>query len=383
MPYSKLACDHNNIKGRFHKEEYYPDNRTPFEKDRDRILHSNAFRSLQYKTQVFHWGVDNNSRNRLTHSIEVAQIARSIAVALNVDSNLSEAIALAHDIGHTPFGHAGEHALQACMKNFDDFDHNSQVIRILVDLEDKYIDFKGLNLTWEVLAGIVKHNGPINNPSSLIQHYNKKYNFLLSEHASIEAQIAAIADDIAYNAHDMEDGLRNRLFTIDNLQQINFIKKYITQLYKKNKNINENNLFFYISRNIIYQFIQDLVATTNNNIQKYQCQTHTDIVNNNIAIVSLSDQMHEINLQIKEFLYKNMYKHSFINGFTFKANNIITQLFNAFIQNLDLLPSYWYKQCCIHDQKINARVIADYIVSMNDISITKEYQRLFNNNINL
>ena len=325
-----------NSKGRVYseKENFI---RTPYQRDRDRIIHSTSFRRLKHKTQVFVNTEGDHYRTRLTHSMEVSQIARTLARALGLNEDLSETLSLAHDLGHTPFGHAGEEILDQCMINFGGFDHNIQTLRIVTLIENKYYKFTGLNLTVETLDGLVKHNGPIKNivPYNKIlgdSLFNNKISF--NSFPSLEAQVAAISDDIAYNNHDLEDGLRAGLFTIKKFGTIPFISKLIKKHLNKIKNFRKEIIINQIVRDLINLMVVDVIKTTNKNLMKINPQHINDIYNQNRKIVDFSDKMKNIDHQIKDFLKINMYNNKSVILNTNKGKKIIRDLFKYLSKNL-------------------------------------------------
>ena len=308
---SKLAVPLKS-KGRFFKERKTP-LRSDFQRDRDRIIHSTAFRRLKHKTQVFINTSGDHFRTRITHSLEVAQIARTLSKFFNLNEDLCETLSLAHDLGHTPFGHAGEDALNECMRNFGGFDHNIQTIRTILFLENRYYEFKGLNLTIETLDGLLKHNGPIKN----LKRYNKilgknyfKNRIKFSLSPSLEAQIASISDDIAYNSHDLEDGLKSNLFNIKDLKNIPILKNIILKHQKKIKKFSLDLVIRQIIREIINEMVKDIIKTTKKNIKKYNVSNLNDVYKSKYPIVDFSKKMKIFDKKIKVFLRKKMYYHT-------------------------------------------------------------------------
>ena len=352
-----------NSKGRVYseKENFI---RTPYQRDRDRIIHSTSFRRLKHKTQVFVNTEGDHYRTRLTHSMEVSQIARTLARALGLNEDLSETLSLSHDLGHTPFGHAGEEILNQCMINFGGFDHNIQTLRIVTLIENKYYKFTGLNLTVETLDGLVKHNGPIKNivPYNKIlgdSLFNNKISF--NSFPSLEAQVAAISDDIAYNNHDLEDGLRAGLFTIKKFGTIPFISKLIKKHLNKIKNFRKEIIINQIVRDLINLMVVDVIKTTNKNLMKINPQHINDIYNQNRKIVDFSDKMKNIDHQIKDFLKINMYNNKSVILNTNKGKKIIRDLFKYLSKN-----SKKYINKSLLDKKGNERAIADFVAGMTD-----------------
>jgi len=357
------ATKSTNSKGRvfMEKENFI---RTPYQRDRDRIIHSTSFRRLKHKTQVFVNTEGDHYRTRLTHSMEVSQIARTLARALGLNEDLSETLSLAHDLGHTPFGHAGEEILDQCMINFGGFDHNIQTLRIVTLIENKYYKFIGLNLTLETLDGLIKHNGPIKNikPYKKIlgeNLFNNKISF--NSYPSLEAQVAAISDDIAYNNHDLEDGLRAELFTIKKFSTIPFISKLIKKHLNKIKNFRKEIIINQIVRDLINLMVVDVINTTNKNLMKINPQHINDIYNENRKIVDFSQKMKNIDNQIKDFLKNNMYNHKSVILNTNKGKKIISDLFKYLLKN-----SKKYINKSLLDKKGEERAIADFLAGMTD-----------------
>ena len=350
-------------KGRIYKE---PENsiRSPYQRDRDRIIHSSSFRRLKHKTQVFVNTDGDHYRTRLTHSMEVSQIARTLARSLGLNEDLSETLSLSHDLGHTPFGHAGEEALSQCMKKYGGFDHNLQTLRIVTFIENKYYKFHGLNLTIETLEGLIKHNGPVKN---LIFHKKiLKKNLFTNKIAfntfpSLEAQVAAISDDIAYNNHDLEDGLRAELFTINEISSIPYLSKLINKHIKNIKNFRREIIINQIARDLINLMVVDVINTTNKNLAKNNPQSINDIYKQDHLIVDFSDKMKKIDKQIKDFLKHNMYNHKKVVVNTNIGKRIINDLFQYLSKNSRRHIS---KSLFKNEQK--ERVIADFIAGMTD-----------------
>ena len=372
-------------KGRYYSE---PESlyRNAFMRDRDRLIHSAAFRRLEHKTQVFVQHEGDNFRSRLTHSIEVAQIARTIATRLGLDSDLAETVALAHDLGHTPFGHAGEEALNNSMKNKGGFDHNAQTLRIVTKLEKKYAEFDGLNLTWESLEGIVKHNGPLkSNIPNVIREYqtlinskNKSLSLNLSKFAGPEAQVAAISDDIAYCNHDIDDGIRAGLFDLNALEDISHVGKVINYNRMKWKNIENKRLIHETIRNLINHMIEDVVIEFEIIVNKNKFKSVEDIRNHNTKVINFSHKTFKNNQKLRKFLFEKMYKHTIVNRMTLKAKSIVEDLFKAFSTDITILPVDWREiaENAKSDKELY-RIISDYIAGMTDRYAVMEHKRLF------
>jgi len=357
------AIKAQNSKGRICKEK---ENfiRSPFQRDRDRIIHSTSFRRLKHKTQVFVNTEGDHYRTRLTHSMEVAQIARTLARSLNLNEDLSESLSLSHDLGHTPFGHAGEEVLNKCMKNFGGFDHNIQTLRIVTLIEKKYYDFVGLNLTFETLDGLIKHNGPIENINKykrLLKKdlFNTKIKF--NTYPSLEAQVAGISDDIAYNNHDLEDGLRAGLFSIQQLTKIPVLSKLVKKHLKNIKNYRREVIISQIVRNLINLMVIDVIKNTNRNLKKIKPISPNDIYNQDHLLVDFSKDMKVMDFQIKAFLKRNMYNHKKVITNNNKGKKIIQDLFIYLIKNP---KKYISNELFRNDHK--ERIIADFIAGMTD-----------------
>ena len=360
--YSKIATPLKSI-GRIYKERS-SQLRPAYQRDRDRVIHSTAFRRLKHKTQVFVNTDVDHYRTRITHSLEVSQIARTFAKIFNLNEDLCETLSLAHDLGHTPFGHAGEEALNDCMKKFGGFDHNIQTLRIVTLLENKYYNFKGLNLTLETLDGLIKHNGPIKNLNLFDKILNKeifknKINF--NNYPSLEAQAASISDDIAYNNHDLEDGLRAALFDLDKLKSIPLLSKIINTHKKKINNFRKEIIINQIIREIINLMVLDVIRTTNINLKKIKPRSIKDIYSNKQFIVDFSDEMKKTIKLIKTFLKKNMYNHKQVLVNTNNGKKIVRNLFHYFVNNQKkYMGDEFFKNKPIE------RAISDFIAGMTD-----------------
>ena len=369
---SKLAVPLKS-KGRFFKEKK-TNLRTDFQRDRDRIIHSTAFRRLKHKTQVFVNTSGDHFRTRITHSLEVAQIARTLSKFFNLNEDLCETLSLAHDLGHTPFGHAGEQALNNCMQKYGGFDHNIQTLRTVLLLENRYYDFKGLNLTLETLDGLLKHNGPIKD----LKKYNKilgknyfknKIKFSLSP--SLEAQIASISDDIAYNSHDLEDGLKSSLFKLRDLEKIPILKNIVIKHKKKIKFFSIDLVIRQIVRDIINEMVKDIIRTTEKNIKNYKIKNLNDVYLSKYPIVIFSDKMIKFDRKIKSFLRQKMYYHKNVRSNTNQGKKIITQLFLLIKKN----PKR-YLNVSKYDKNNIARSICDFIAGMTDRYAINLYKKI-------
>ena len=369
---SKLAVPLRS-KGRFFKEKK-TSLRSDFQRDRDRIIHSTAFRRLKHKTQVFVNTTGDHFRTRITHSLEVAQIARTLCKFFNLNEDLCETLSLAHDLGHTPFGHAGEDALNECMKKFGGFDHNLQTIRIALFLENRYYEFKGLNLTLETIDGLLKHNGPIKKLkkyNSIIgkNYFTNKINF--STYPSLEAQIASISDDIAYNSHDLEDGLKSNLFKLKDLEKIPILKNIIFRHTKRKNNYSMDLIIRQIIREIINEMVRDVIKTTKYNIKKYHLNNLNKVYRAHYPIVNFSKQMNKFDKKIKHFLRQKMYYNKKVKKNTNQGKKIIKKLFSAIQRN----PSK-YINVSKYDKSNIARSICDFIAGMTDRYAINLYNKI-------
>jgi len=374
--FNPLSVPHNNTKGRLFEEfEEEFSKRTPHERDRDRIIHSSSFRKLKHKTQVFIESDSDYYRTRLTHSLEVAQISRSLCRAMNLNEDLGEVVALAHDLGHPPFGHNGEKALNFSMNSYGGFNHNDQTLRVITKIEKRHPSFDGLNLTWESLEGIVKHNGVIVDEIPFhINEYNKTHNLSLNTNPHLESQIAAIADDVAYNNHDIEDALRAGLIDLNSLKQIDYFNKLITELYQKFPNIEDNLLTYQMLRMSISNMINDIINYSSKMILKFKINSYTDIKNHFKFLISMSDTMKEDCLQIQSYLHKNVYNHRKLITKRSNVEVIVLRLFEYFEKNFDKLPKDWLSK---NNSDIEQRIICDYISGMTDRYASKLYKSIY------
>jgi dGTPase len=360
---AKYASDPANSRGRL-VDEGHSAHRSAFQRDRDRIIHSTAFRRLKHKTQVFVEHEADHFRTRLTHSIEVGQVARTIAGVLNLNVELTEAVALAHDLGHTPFGHAGEDALDECMAPYGGFDHNAQAIKIVTDLERHYAEFDGLNLTWDCLEGIAKHNGPVTGdiPFALAE-YNTKHDLELHTHASAEAQVAALSDDIAYNNHDLDDGLRAGLFTIDDILHLPLVGDAFAEVDKKYPNLDNDRRRHEALRRVFGSMVEDVLTESTIWLNKSDAQSAADIRNLGHPVIAFSDDLLSGLNAIREFLYANMYRASSVIEVRTEMTDILKELFHRFMNNPNQLPEGWDAS---QDDFARARLVADYVSGMTD-----------------
>ena len=381
LPLAPYASTPEASLGRIH-EEPESRQRTAFQRDRDRIIHSSAFRRLKYKTQVFVYHEGDHYRTRLTHTLEVAQIARTLARALMVNEDLAETVALAHDLGHTPFAHIGEEHLQEAMEPYGRFEHNDQSLRVLTTLERKYPKWDGLNLTWETLEGVVKHNGPITDePHISVRELQEQVDLQLETYASMEAQVAALSDDIAYNNHDVEDGIRAGLFSIEDLEQVPLLKRVISGVRDTYPDIEQRYLVQEIKRDMIGEMVDDVMAETGRRLEKVTPESPEDIRMAGMQIVAFSPEMYEDVQKLREFLYERMYRHYTINRIWIKVERIVGDLFEAFHKNYQLLPDNWQRRvveaAAVDDERKRARIVADYIAGMTDRYAIREHERLF------
>ena len=361
---SFISTNQETSKGRLYKENY-SQTRSEFQRDRDRILHSAAFRRLKHKTQVFVSNEGDHYRTRLTHSLEVSQIARSISKIFNLNEDLTETLSLSHDIGHPPFGHAGEDALSECMVSHEGFDHNDQAIRIVHLLEKKYFDFEGLNLTWETLEGLVKHNGPMTKDvPKTIETLDKEFDLKLNEFSSIEAQIASIADDIAYNNHDLDDGLRAGFFSYDDLVELPMIGEIIKNFPKNYNSYDMQRINNEITRKSTSIMITDVINTISEKVKKSKVRCNEDVRLNNEKIADFSDKTKEEVKYIRSFLSMKMYNHDKVKAMTSNAHQIISSLFKLFIEQDEKFIKEHMKK--IISDKDKPRAVCDFIAGMTD-----------------
>jgi dGTPase len=369
-------------RGRLHPEPEHS-MRSPFQRDRDRIVHSTAFRRLTHKTQVFVYHEGDHYRTRLTHTLEVAQIARTISRALGLDEDLAETLALAHDLGHTPFGHAGEEALNAEMARFGGFSHNDQTLRILTCLERRYAEFDGLNLTWEALEGTVKHNGPlrgagINRPvPPTIAEYDRGHPLELDAYPSAEAQVAALADDIAYNNHDIDDGLRAGLFAVADLADVPLVGPVFHDVASRYPGLEEARLIHESVRRLIDCMVGDLIGETRRRLADSRVRSADEVRALKAPVVGFSDEMRRNDRALKEFLFERMYRHYRVNRMSSKARRVVHDLFALYLAEPECLPREWRGLAAGPDDPRTARVAADYLAGMTDRFALDEHHRLF------
>jgi dGTPase len=364
---ASYAVDKHNSRGRVVHEEA-PNGRSEFQRDRDRIIHSTAFRRLEYKTQVFVNHEGDLFRTRLTHSIEVAQIGRSIARRLHLNEDLVEAIALAHDLGHTPYGHAGQDALNSCMKGHGGFEHNLQSLRVVDHLEDRYAAFDGLNLTFETREGILKHCAL--NIAAELGAVGER--FIKKQRPSLEAQITNLADEIAYNNHDVDDGLRSGLITLEQLVEVKLFVSHLDKVHATYPNLEPRRAIHETIRSMINTLVVDMIQQTEKNIQAANLKSLDD-VRAAPTLAAFSSALLEQQRELKSFLHTHLYRHYRVMRMSTKAQRIIKELFMAFISDSRLLPKQYQRQAQV-DQ---ARAVADYVAGMTDRYAIKEYRRLF------
>jgi len=381
-----FACRPEASRGRLHRE---PDSRlrSAYQRDRDRVIHSTAFRRLKDKTQVFVAPEGDHYRTRLTHSLEVAQVTRSIARCLGVDEDLAEALALAHDLGHTPFGHAGEEALDEAMREWGGFDHNAQTLRILTKLEQRYAEFDGLNLTWETLEGVVKHNGPLvgrlvdpaktRKLPAAITEYAAQHDLELHTFAGAEAQIAALSDDIAYNNHDIDDGLRAGLFGIDDLRQVSLVGPVLAEVETTYPGVPRPRLIGETIRRLIGLMVEDVIAETRRRLETYLPRSAAAVRALDQPLVSFSEPMRAQERVLRQFLAEHMYRHELVRRSTDRARVVVGALFNWYLDAPSTrLPAEWQTRLG-SDPARTARLVADYIAGMTDRFALDEHRRIF------
>ncbi len=371
-PRAAYASDPTRTRGRRHPEPESP-TRTVYQRDRDRVIHSTAFRRLKYKTQVFVYHEGDNYRTRLTHSLEVAQIARSISRCLGLDEDLAEALALAHDLGHTPFGHAGEDALNAAMASFGGFDHNGQALRILTRLEAHYAEFDGLNLTWETLEGIAKHNGPLvaragqtdGLPWAVLEVLAQT-DLELHTWPGAEAQVAALADDIAYHSHDIDDGLHAGLFSVADLAPVPLAGPVFGEVAARYPGLEETRLIHESVRRMIDMLVNDLLAETRRRLAEADPHSAADVRALDGPVVAFAPAMDADNRALKAFLYERMYRHERVNRMTARARRVVGELFAALLAEPHHLPEAWRRAADGPGGTRTARLVADYVAGMTD-----------------
>jgi dGTPase len=388
-PRSIFACDPGRSRGRLFREPPSK-TRSPFRRDCDRVIHSTAFRRLKHKTQVFVFHEGDHYRTRLTHSLEVAQIARALARQLGLDEDLTETLALAHDLGHPPFGHAGERALDACLQTHGGFDHNAQTLRVVSSLEHRYPEFDGLNLSWESLEGIVKHNGPLTERNGVaagryrgrgipagIAEYNTKYDLELWSFASLEAQVAAIADDIAYDAHDIDDGLRAGLFTVDDLKIMPLTANMIAEIGQRYPALDDDRRGAELVRELISYLIGSAISEARRRLDAAGPQSVDDVRNLGEVLMALPAEVAQAETEIKSFLKERMYRHPRVMRVMGDAEQILFDLFAHYQKTPGDLPPEWLPADASDNETGRARRIGNFIAGMTDRFALTEHQRLF------
>lgn len=381
-PRAVYATDPAASRGRLYPESE-ASSRSPFQRDRDRVIHCVAFRRLKYKTQVFVYHEGEHYRTRLTHSLEVAQIARSIARALGLNEDLAECLALAHDLGHPPFGHAGERALARCMQPYGGFDHNAQSLKIVTGLERRYAEFDGLNLTWEALEGLVKHNGPLvrhgetETLPAAIRDYMAVQDLDLWSWPGPEAQVAALADDIAYNNHDIDDGLRAGLFTIEDLYDVPLAGPVFREVAARYPDIERTRLVHEAIRRMIAAMVDDCLRESRRRLAELAPQSVDRIRAHDGPVIAFSERMQGFDRALKDFLFPNMYRHYRVSRMISKARRVIRDLFELLLAEPELMPENWRKRAAAPDTADTARVVSDYIAGMTDRFALDEHRRLF------
>jgi dGTPase len=386
-PRAPFAADPSASRGRSVPEPASP-TRTPFQRDRDRIIHSTAFRRLKHKTQVFVYHEGDHFRTRLTHTIEVAQIARALARALRLDEDLAEALALAHDLGHTPFGHTGEDALDACLSAHGGFDHNAQSLRIVTYLERRYAEFDGLNLSWETLEGLVKHNGPLTDADGRPVGHHAGHRLPhaltawphwrtleLSTHAGPEAQCAAIADDIAYDAHDIDDGLRAGMVPLEGLRGLPLVGEFLASIDSRWPGLETPRVINELTRRLITAMVEDVIATASANIAEVRPRSFDDVRHAGRPLVTFSREMVAVDRAIKDFLFPNLYRHPDVVRVRAGADRIVRDLFARYLEEPTSMPDEWCGDAT--DAEGLPRRIGDYIAGMTDRFAMQEHRRLF------
>lgn len=371
---ASYACDPGQSRGRLF-DEAESAHRSAFQRDRDRIIHSTAFRRLKHKTQVFIAHEGDHYRTRLTHTIEVGQVARTIASALGLNVELTEAVALAHDLGHTPFGHVGEDALSGVMEPFGGFDHNAQAIKIVTSLEQHYAAFDGLNLTWETLEGIAKHNGPVlGDVPYALADYDRQHDLELSTHANAEAQVAAISDDIAYNNHDLDDGLRAGLFSIDDILGLPLIGPCFAEVDRLYPSLDHRRRRHEGLRRVFGMMVEDVISTAEARLTALDPKSAADIRGADAEVVCFSDRLVEDLSQIRAFLYENMYRSPRVNDMRVSSADLVAEMFVRLMDSPDLLPDGWLENGA--SKTIKARRISDYLAGMTDFYALEKAQEM-------
>ena len=383
---ANYAADPWSTRGRLYDEPSSP-TRSDFQRDRDRIVHTTAFRRLKHKTQVFIAADGDHYRTRLTHTVEVAQIARALARALKLDEDLAEGVALVHDFGHTPFGHTGEDALHAVLEPYGGFDHNAQSLRIVTKLERRYAQFDGLNLTWESLEGLVKHNGPLLDAKGEgtrgevplpILEYSEMHDLELSSHASLEAQVAAIADDIAYNTHDIDDGLRSGYLTFEMLEDVPFLAGLMKEVDALYPGLEKSRFTHEMMRRQITRMVEDVIGVSQAHLRDVRPESAAEVRNAGLTFAHFSDEMAVTDRQIKKLLFTHIYRNPEIMRIREGAAQIVNDLYHAFMANpLEMRSPYWFDHMQDMPEATKARHIGDYLAGMTDTFAISAHNRLF------
>jgi dGTPase len=382
-----FACQPDASRGRLWPERL-SSFRSPYQRDRDRIIHSSAFRRLKHKTQVFVEHEGDYYRTRLTHTIEVAQVARTIAGVLGLNTDLAEAVALAHDLGHTPFGHTGEDAMERLMAPYGGFDHNAQALRIVTKLERHYADFDGLNLTWETLEGIAKHNGPVTGPNADKKHdgplpyalaeVNAQWDLELDTHASAEAQVAAIADDVAYSHHDLHDGLRSGLFTEEDLMELPVTGPAFEEVDRLYPGLEKMRRRHEALRRVFGRMVEDVIAVAQNRLTSAQPKSVDDIRHMGTTVIRFSKPLYQELKAVRSFLFHRMYRAPSVMAVRAEVTRMVDDLFPLFLKQPELLPPEWQGDVLAATEETQlARVVADYVAGMTDRFAIQEHARLF------
>lgn len=381
------ACKPSESRGRLVPEPETA-SRSCYQRDRDRVIHSSSFRRLKHKTQVFVYHEGDHFRTRLTHSLEVSQIARSICRSMRLNEDLGEVVALAHDLGHPPFGHIGEMVINEQMRNFEGFDHNAQTLRLLTRLESRYASFDGLNLTWETLEGLAKHNGPLVDapidykkpPEDLpfgIRDYLPENDLMLHTYPSAEAQIAALADDIAYSSHDLDDGLRAGLLELDELKSIPVVAQLIDEVLLTYPNAGKDVLIHELVRRLINRMVADLMVESGRRLSELDPKSADDIRNAGQPVIAFGRNIESAVKELKEFLFERMYRHYLVNRMGSKARRVVNDLFALYINEPECLPTDWSEKAPEPNTAETARVVADFIAGMTDRFAFREHAKLF------
>ncbi len=378
-----FATRHEDSRGRFF-DEAPSATRTPFQRDRDRIIHATAFRRLKQKTQVFVAHEGDHFRTRLTHTLEVAQIARTIARTLGLDEDLAETLALCHDLGHPPFGHAGEDQLDACMQPYDGFDHNAQSLRIVTRLERRYPQFDGLNLSWETLEGLVKHNGPLTGLDTSLDDLPAAFRDFrhlealeIDQFAGPEAQVAALSDDIAYNNHDIDDGIAAGLFTVEDLMDVPVVGDAFRGVQIEFPQLDDRMVTYEAVRRLIGLWINDLVDETRARVKREKPNSAADVRAMDAPLIAFSEGLDGPQRALRAFLHARMYKHYRVNRMRSKAKRVLADLFEVFLHEPQTLPPPWGGLAQPADETLRARIVCDYIAGMTDTFALEEHRRLF------